>query len=109
MSQAFQGLEKLVFLDSSDLDFKDDILNLWQQFDHMGAGEIVGMGLDMSPHYRSFLQENYTKSVPCNPMILKHILQDPSLQPPWPAWPEPRCQQWCGALPAGQDEGECSL
>ena len=33
LSQAFQGLEKLIFLDSSDMDFKDDILNLWQQFD----------------------------------------------------------------------------
>ena len=30
MSQALQGLKKIIFLDSSDLDFKDDILNLWQ-------------------------------------------------------------------------------
>ena len=73
MSQAFQGLQKLAFLDSSDLDFKDDILNLWQQFDHMGARAVVGMALDMSPHYRSFLQQNYTKSVPWHHMTLKHI------------------------------------
>ena len=40
-----------------------DCCRLWKQFDVMEEDEekAFGAGLDMSPHYRSFLQQNYTK------------------------------------------------
>jgi hypothetical protein len=59
--QAFPKLDKLIFLDSSDLDFRDDISLVWDQFEQMEGSQVVGVGLDMSPHYRHFLEQNYTK------------------------------------------------
>ena len=67
----------VIFLDSSDLDWRDDPALLWKQFEvlqfekeilwsellnqEMEKEQAVGLSLDMSPHYRGFLQKNYTK------------------------------------------------
>jgi len=51
---AFSKLKKLIFLDSTDLEFFNDIQLLEDQFDNM-ENELIGVGLDLSPHYRRFL------------------------------------------------------
>lgn len=62
LHQAFPNLDRMIFLDSSDLQWRDDPSILWKQFEVMEEKErAFGVGLDMSPHYRSFLQQNYTK------------------------------------------------
>lgn len=51
---AFLKLDKLIYLDCSDIVFFDDIKLLSEQFSLMGKA-LIGVGLDKSPHYRSFL------------------------------------------------------
>ena len=54
--KAFLSLTKLIFLDSSDLQFYDDILLLQDQFKKMDK-EVMGMGVDLSPHYRNMVTD----------------------------------------------------
>ena len=54
--KAFLSLSKLIFLDSSDLHFYDDILLLQDQFKKMDK-EVMGVGLDLSPHYRNMVTD----------------------------------------------------
>ena len=44
-------------MDSTDLEFFDDVLQLEKQFDAMSEGSVISVGLDLSPHYRKFLAE----------------------------------------------------
>ena len=52
--KAFEKLDKLLFIDITDLEFFADISELQ---DHFSATSdcLLGVGLDMSPHYRKFL------------------------------------------------------
>jgi len=59
---AFMKLNKLIFLDSTDLEFFDDVKSLNDQFDNM-ENELIGVAPDLSPHYRKFLGE-YLKDHP---------------------------------------------
>lgn len=54
--KAFTSLSKIIFLDSSDLHFYDDILLLQEQFNHMDR-QVIGVGLDLSPHYRNMVTD----------------------------------------------------
>ena len=65
---AFMKLKKLIFLDSTDLEFFNDILLLEDQFDSM-ENKLIGVGLDLSPHYRRFLGD-YLKEHPDTPLGL---------------------------------------
>lgn len=59
--RAFPGLDKIIFLDSKDLQFSTDIKLLHQQFDSMGPA-LIGIGPDLTPHYHSVLQEFVKKN-----------------------------------------------
>lgn len=52
--RAFVKLDRLIFIDTTDIHFFEDIKVLDDQFDKIGD-EIMGVGLDLSPHYRKFL------------------------------------------------------
>ena len=54
--KAFKKIKRLIFLDSTDLEFYDDILNLQLEFENMGE-KLFGVALDMSPHYRNLIAE----------------------------------------------------
>ena len=51
---AFLKLDKLIYLDCSDIEFFDDVRLLVDQFSKMNQA-LIGVGLDKSPHYRDFL------------------------------------------------------
>jgi len=59
---AFMKLKNLIFLDSTDLEFFDDIKLLHDRFDKMDK-ELIGAAVDLSPHYRKFLK-NYLEENP---------------------------------------------
>ena len=52
--KAFTSLDRIIFIDSSDLEFFDDVLLLQEQFEKMDE-ELLGVGLDLSPHYRNII------------------------------------------------------
>ena len=52
--RAFTGLDRIIFLDSKDLEFYSDIKLLETQFNFMGNA-IIGIGSDLTPHYRNTL------------------------------------------------------
>lgn len=52
--KAFEKLDKLLFIDITDLEFFADISELNDQFEDT-SDKLMGVGLDMSPHYRKFL------------------------------------------------------
>ena len=52
--KAFSDLDKMIFLDVTDLDFFDGIKHLYKQFDNMDQ-EWMGVGVETTPHYRKFL------------------------------------------------------
>lgn len=52
--KAFEKLDKLLFIDITDLEFFADITELQDQFPAT-SDKLMGVGLDMSPHYRKFL------------------------------------------------------
>ena len=53
--QAFTSLDKMAVIDSTDLEFFDNIEKLFDQFDLMSPQALVAIGRDLSPHYRSLL------------------------------------------------------
>ena len=56
--RAFTGLDRIIFLDSTDLEFFSDVLLLESQFEDSWSNEaVMGVGLDLSPHYKKFLAE----------------------------------------------------
>ena len=56
--RAFTGLDRIIFLDSTDLEFFSDVLLLESQFEDSWSKEaVMGVGLDLSPHYKKFLAE----------------------------------------------------
>ena len=52
--KAFPALDKLLFIDITDLEFFADIAELYDQF-AATSDKLAGVGLDLSPHYRKFL------------------------------------------------------
>ena len=54
---AFPSLDKLIMIDSSDIEFFSDIKLLQDEFKKM-ASELIGIGLDLSPHYRAMLEQS---------------------------------------------------
>ena len=52
----FPGLNKLIFMDV-DLDIQCNIKLLYQQFAQFGPEQLVGVGYDLSPHYRLNLEQ----------------------------------------------------
>merc|ERR1719483_700444 len=54
--KAFEKLDKLIFIDTTDLHFYTDIKTLEEQFNNI-KDEIMAVGLDLSPHYRKFLAD----------------------------------------------------
>ena len=75
LPQAFTSLTRIIFIDSTDIQFFGDVRELedevggrgweegvgggvawWVQFGRLPPGAVVGIGRDMSPHYRSILQ-----------------------------------------------------
>ena len=52
--KAFSNLERMIFLDVTDLDFFDSIKHLQKQFDNID-NEWMGVGVETTPHYRKFL------------------------------------------------------
>jgi hypothetical protein len=59
--RAFTGLDRIIFLDSKDLEFYSDIKLLEDQFNFMDEA-IIGVGLELTPHYRAIIRD----------FILKH-------------------------------------
>ena len=59
--KAFIKLDKLIFLDATDLEFYDDISKLYALYNNIKE-ELMGVAVDKSPHYRKqlkrFLEEN---------------------------------------------------
>ena len=51
--QAFTatGLEKMIMIDSTDLEFHQDISVLDNQFHQLTDGQLLAIGLDLSPNY----------------------------------------------------------
>ena len=55
--RAFTGLDRIIFLDSTDLEFFSDVSQLESQFEGWTEEAVMGVGLDLSPHYKKFLAE----------------------------------------------------
>ena len=55
--KAFTGLKRIIFLDSKDLEFRSDIGLLEQQFKKMSPTALIGIGPDLTPHYRIVLTD----------------------------------------------------
>ncbi|XP_023325659.1 xyloside xylosyltransferase 1 isoform X3 [Eurytemora carolleeae] len=61
---AFTGLDKVVFIDISDMEFTVDIKELYDEFTKLESSPaILGIGLDLSPHYFGYLK-SYIESHP---------------------------------------------
>ena len=52
----FPNLNKLIFMDV-DLDIHTDIKVLFEQFSEFNSSNIIGVGYDLSPHYRLNLEQ----------------------------------------------------
>ena len=50
--RAFASLDRIIFLDSKDLEFRCDIALLDAQFEAMSETAVIGIGPDLTPHYR---------------------------------------------------------
>ena len=70
---AFEKLDRLLFIDITDLEFFADISSLYDMFSETGDA-VMGVGLDMSPHYRKFLA-NYLKDHPNSSLATPGRLQ----------------------------------
>ena len=66
--EAFKQLNKLLVIDVTDLEFFDNLSDLYKQFENFDE-ELIGVGVDASPHYRKFL-ENYLRDHPSSPLGL---------------------------------------
>eukprot|EP00090_Calanus_glacialis_P000937 TRINITY_DN10676_c0_g1_i1.p1 TRINITY_DN10676_c0_g1~~TRINITY_DN10676_c0_g1_i1.p1 ORF type:complete len:414 (+),score=84.46 TRINITY_DN10676_c0_g1_i1:41-1282(+) len=58
--RAFTGLDRIIFLDSKDLEFFSDIKLLEDQFNLMDKA-IIGIGFDLTPHYHIVLKDYVAK------------------------------------------------
>jgi len=54
---AFTNIDKLLLLDSSDLDFRCDVKEVYEHFNEMSAFALIGMSLDLSPFYLESLDD----------------------------------------------------
>lgn len=54
--QIFSNLDKIIFLDSKDLEFRSDIRELDEEFEKMGEDALIGIAPDNTPHYRNILK-----------------------------------------------------
>ena len=52
---AFLSMEKMIFIDSTDLVFLSDVKDLEEQFVNMEDEAVMEIGLDLSPHYLTHL------------------------------------------------------
>ena len=57
----FSSLDKIIFLDSKDLEFRIDVAELEDEFNKMNEREVIGIAADNSPHYRQSLQTYISK------------------------------------------------
>ena len=57
--KAFSSLNKLIFIDITDLEFFSNIRELYQEFYKMSPDQVMGVGLELTPHYRKFLGKQY--------------------------------------------------
>ena len=57
--RAFKNLDRLIFIDITDLHFYSDIAELAGEWRLLGEGgeAVMAVGRDMSPHYRKFLSD----------------------------------------------------
>ena len=53
--RAFTGLDRIIFLDSTDLEFFSNVIELEHQFEGWSEEAVVAVAVDMSPHYKKFL------------------------------------------------------
>ena len=60
---AFSSIDKIIFIDSTDLLFVSDVKDLQDQFANIGDQAVMMVGLDLSPHYRINL-EKFIKTAP---------------------------------------------
>lgn len=60
--KSFSNLDRMIFLDATDLDFFDSIKHLQKQFDNIDK-EWMGVGVETTPHYRKnlakYLEDHY--------------------------------------------------
>ena len=61
--RAFLAIDRLIFLDSTDLVLVSDIGDLQDQFENIVDDAVMKVGLDLSPHYRTNLAD-YIKTHP---------------------------------------------
>ena len=72
---AFPSLDKLIMIDTSDLEFFCDIKLLHEEFNNMSS-QLIGIGLDLSPHYRAMLvQSGYLALHPTTQLGLPGMFQ----------------------------------
>ena len=55
--KAFASLDKIIFLDSKDLEFRSDVKLLEMEFDKMSETALIGIAPDLTPHYRGKLEK----------------------------------------------------
>ena len=53
--RAFTSLDRIIFLDSTDLEFFSNVIELEGQFEGWAEEAVVAVAVDMSPHYKKFL------------------------------------------------------
>ena len=54
--EIFPEMDKLIVLDS-DLEFKVDPAELYDQFNHFSEDQLIGIANDLSPHYYQMLSK----------------------------------------------------
>eukprot|EP00090_Calanus_glacialis_P016733 TRINITY_DN26183_c0_g1_i1.p1 TRINITY_DN26183_c0_g1~~TRINITY_DN26183_c0_g1_i1.p1 ORF type:complete len:433 (-),score=76.24 TRINITY_DN26183_c0_g1_i1:15-1313(-) len=57
--KAFQAIDRMIFMDSTDLVIVSDIKDLQDRFDNIEDDAVMEVGLDLSPHYRTHLSDYY--------------------------------------------------
>ena len=72
--QAFTGLEKIIMIDSTDLEFHQDISVLDNQFHQLTDVQLMAIGLDLSPNYYHQLAD-YRKLHPDSKLGLAGVTQ----------------------------------
>ena len=61
--RAFQAMDKIIIMDSTDIIIVSDIKDLNDEFDNLEDDAIMEIGLDMSPHYRTQLGDYYKTDI----------------------------------------------
>ena len=60
--KAFSSLDRIIFIDSKDLEFRSDIKLLEKQFDQMPSEAVIGIAPDLTPHYHQSLSAFIAKN-----------------------------------------------